>query len=163
MDQNIRTAASACMAHLAAEAAYLGEVERVTVEFRQAFRARDQSTADRLIQVVSDLSPHLDRLETNRLVMRATIADVLGLKPNEATVGKLAEKCDAETRIQLDELRAQLQTQARSLNGHLASTGNLAMQLMELNENVFRSLTGQSAQSVVYERTGRARLPRHAA
>jgi len=147
-----------CLTHIESEMKLVDDIGKMVGEFRGSLKNRDRSPEE-LLQYVSALGAHIDSLHAARETLRHRLAGVLGLPAQLATIGKLADQCPPELRGTLHAERARLRESTTLLNGQLASLGNLIMQLMEITENVFRSLAGQAAMGTVYERDGRPKLP----
>lgn len=146
-----------CLTHIESELKMVDEIGKMIGEFRRSLRDRDR-TPEELTKYVADLGRHVETLHAARENMRQRLVTVLGLPAQQVTIGKLADQCPPEVRCSLHQQRARLRESTSLLNGQLASLGNLVLQLMEITENVFCSLSGQAAMGTVYERDGRPKL-----
>ena len=150
---------SDCIAHLDAEAALLQETDKVVDGFRDSLMSGGPPPTDQWIQQMAVFGRQINQLQVRRETLRKRLSAGLGVGPEAATVGRLANVSDPKSRLELNTLRQRLREQGDAINGRIAAFANLVVQMMELTENVFRALAGKSAGSTIYERTGRKSLP----
>lgn len=143
--------------HLQREAALLCRMSTVVNQVRADLLAKNADTIQNLASRQSELLAEQKTIKQARTKLRGEIATTLGIPHEEATVLVFSAQCSFETRNEIVELCGQLETHAKELNATLIANGNLAFQLWELLERVFRALGGDQPVPQVYQRNGQRR------
>ena len=149
--------AAAFASHMQREEDLLGSLQLVVHEMRKSLLSRDDQM-DGLILRHAQVSLSMERMSEERNELRRALAKTFAVPEQSATVALLIKHCDPPTRNVLEGFQQRLRSAAESLNGAVAANGNLALQMLDLLESVFQSLSGDRGNSIVYECSGRRRV-----
>lgn len=155
MTAEIQILGTECLTHLRQEELVLRSLHALVVEFRKSIEERDSERLHELIDQHAKVNVEAQHVAARRDSLRHRIAVAVQVPVEQATVGCLAEQCEDPLKTSLRQLQQQLRVDGEKLSASLISSHNLAFQLYQLLENVFRSLSGDPSSSPTYERSGR--------
>jgi hypothetical protein len=147
-----------CLAHLEKEEAMLDQAVQALRQVRTALVQGDAGQLSQALQQQQHTTQAADDLRAARGRLRQSVARVLGIAANEATLGALADRVSGEMRNRLLGYRVRLTQMARELE--MMNRGNAALiqQSMHLLQRLLAQLTGNENATDRYAPSGQREL-----
>lgn len=154
MNQAIRSLTHSFVQHLQREEQLLESLHQVARELRESLTSHEVHGED-LVRRHADVLACAETISAERSSLAKQLAKALDVPEQSATLGLLLQHCDPESGATLRDFQERLRQAAEGLSGSLSTTGNLALQMLDILEHVFRSLSGDQGSAMVYECNGR--------
>lgn len=143
--------------HLDREEELLDKLNVIVQQIRLELLSKDTGLDAVLGARQTELVAEQQTVIQARAKLRKRIACKLVISEDDATIGALSNRCVEATATALRQRCNRLQSKAMELHTTLIANGNLAFQLWELLERVFRTLGGDQPAPQLYERNGQRR------
>lgn len=155
MKKDIPLLVKHCVTYLQREEEFLTRVLAVTEDMHVSLLSRDDQQIATLIDRYQSMSNDAEGLSLSRGDIKQMMVLQLGVAPEEATITALLQHCDGPSKSALAAVQGRVHRLSSRLNSTLAANSNLARQMLEVLNNVFRALGAHEASPPVYGPSGR--------